>query len=264
MSASRSPTERPSICRPSARLQAVVDLPTPPLPEATAMTWRTPGSACAFGEGALAGRPGVIGGRRRRAFLERTIGGEAGEHALDAGKAAHRGLRRLPHRLQGLGLGRRDRDGEHHAGVGVDHHLARGGRRRGGRRRPARRGRSRAPAGPVHERWPKEDSPRPGRMSEANAPRVRSVDMYAGAAENASRNASARAKRAQATGPLIPAGRLALPCRGRRPPRPARRRAPRAPRAPASRPRARRPGAPPRARAGRGRRSEAPGSGRGS
>src|SRR5918993_4789467 len=62
MSASSRPTERPSICRPSARLQAVVDLPTPPLPEATAMTWRTPGSAWAFGEGALAGRPGVIVG----------------------------------------------------------------------------------------------------------------------------------------------------------------------------------------------------------
>src|SRR5918994_3573670 len=62
MSASRRPTESPSICRPSARLQAVVDLPTPPLPEATAMTWRTPGSACAFGDGALAGRPGVTAG----------------------------------------------------------------------------------------------------------------------------------------------------------------------------------------------------------
>ncbi len=37
MSASSSPTLRPFACRPSARLTAVVDLPTPPLPEATAM-----------------------------------------------------------------------------------------------------------------------------------------------------------------------------------------------------------------------------------
>src|SRR3954453_23229379 len=47
MSASSRPTRRPRSRRPSARLSAVVDLPTPPLPEATAMTAATPGiSAC--------------------------------------------------------------------------------------------------------------------------------------------------------------------------------------------------------------------------
>src|SRR5215213_9629059 len=59
MSASRMPTLRPSACRPSARLQAVVDLPTPPLPDATAITCLTPGTDCALGEGAALGRPGV-------------------------------------------------------------------------------------------------------------------------------------------------------------------------------------------------------------
>src|SRR6185437_9686187 len=47
MSASSRPTRRPRSRSPSARLSAVVDLPTPPLPEATAMTAATPGiSAC--------------------------------------------------------------------------------------------------------------------------------------------------------------------------------------------------------------------------
>src|SRR3954469_1932949 len=43
MSASRMPAFSPSAAKPSARLQEVVDLPTPPLPEATAMTCLTPG-----------------------------------------------------------------------------------------------------------------------------------------------------------------------------------------------------------------------------
>src|SRR6185436_475894 len=47
MSASSRPTRRPRSRKPSARLSAVVDLPTPPLPDATAMTAATPGiSAC--------------------------------------------------------------------------------------------------------------------------------------------------------------------------------------------------------------------------
>src|SRR5215813_11478876 len=44
MSASNTPTLSPSVARPSARLTAVVDLPTPPLPEATAMIASTPGT----------------------------------------------------------------------------------------------------------------------------------------------------------------------------------------------------------------------------
>src|SRR5882757_9594254 len=45
MSASSSPTLRPRSRRPSDRLSAEVDLPTPPLPEATAITAATPGSS---------------------------------------------------------------------------------------------------------------------------------------------------------------------------------------------------------------------------
>jgi hypothetical protein len=41
MSASSTPTLAPSAARASARLTAVVDLPTPPLPEATAMMFFT-------------------------------------------------------------------------------------------------------------------------------------------------------------------------------------------------------------------------------
>src|SRR5438874_8316186 len=57
MSASSRPTRRPRSRRPSARLSAVVDLPTPPLPEATAMTAATPGISACFdiGDGAPCG-----------------------------------------------------------------------------------------------------------------------------------------------------------------------------------------------------------------
>src|SRR5438270_680400 len=44
MSASIRPTADPRPRRASARLAATVDLPTPPLPLATAITWRMPGS----------------------------------------------------------------------------------------------------------------------------------------------------------------------------------------------------------------------------
>src|ERR1700704_1555700 len=43
MSASRMPVFSPRAVKPSARLHEVVDLPTPPLPDATAMTCLTPG-----------------------------------------------------------------------------------------------------------------------------------------------------------------------------------------------------------------------------
>src|SRR5256886_3578863 len=45
MSASRSPTWAPESCSEAARLTAIVDLPTPPLPEPTAITCLTPGIA---------------------------------------------------------------------------------------------------------------------------------------------------------------------------------------------------------------------------
>ena len=45
MSASRTPTVAPSAASASARLTAVVDLPTPPLPLATATMFFTPGTS---------------------------------------------------------------------------------------------------------------------------------------------------------------------------------------------------------------------------
>ena len=44
MSASRMPTLAPCRAQASARFAATVDLPTPPLPEATATMFRTPAS----------------------------------------------------------------------------------------------------------------------------------------------------------------------------------------------------------------------------
>src|SRR5215216_5593206 len=55
MSASIRPTRWPCICRARARLAATVDLPTPPLPLATAMIWRTPSRA------GIDGGPGCMG-----------------------------------------------------------------------------------------------------------------------------------------------------------------------------------------------------------
>src|SRR5260370_16859204 len=53
------PVFSPIAAKPSARLQEVVDLPTPPLPEATAMTGLTPGMPAAF-EVARACRSGRV------------------------------------------------------------------------------------------------------------------------------------------------------------------------------------------------------------
>src|SRR5882672_6061113 len=57
MSASSKPTRRPRSRRPNARLSAVVDLPTPPFPEATAITAAIPGISDCFdiGDAGLCG-----------------------------------------------------------------------------------------------------------------------------------------------------------------------------------------------------------------
>src|SRR5580698_342033 len=59
MSASSRPTRKPRSRKPSARLSAVVDFPTPPLPEATAITAATPGISDCFD----IGDTGLCGGR---------------------------------------------------------------------------------------------------------------------------------------------------------------------------------------------------------
>src|SRR6476659_5117478 len=81
MSASSRPTRKPRSRRPSARLSAVVDFPTPPLPEATAMTAAIPGISDCFD----IGDPGLCGGR-----CDETCGTPC---ALRGGGAAAPGLR---------------------------------------------------------------------------------------------------------------------------------------------------------------------------
>src|SRR6516164_5524144 len=61
MSASRMPTFSPSSRSASARLTAVVDLPTPPLPEAMAMMACTPGIPDGAAPGGAPGRGRVAG-----------------------------------------------------------------------------------------------------------------------------------------------------------------------------------------------------------
>ena len=69
MSASSSPTRRPCAASATARFTAVVDLPTPPLPEATATIFATSGSSigpCPAGAGAPMRAAGRGATRRRR------------------------------------------------------------------------------------------------------------------------------------------------------------------------------------------------------
>ena len=69
MSASRSPTRAPCAAQASARLAATVDLPTPPLPDATAMTFLT----------SVQGFEGALYGVRRDLRLERELDARAVE-----------------------------------------------------------------------------------------------------------------------------------------------------------------------------------------
>src|ERR1700737_856747 len=62
ISTSRTPPRQPSEARPSARLTQVVDLPTPPLPEATAMMLEIPGMAMPRGDAGFGGAG--LGGAR--------------------------------------------------------------------------------------------------------------------------------------------------------------------------------------------------------
>ena len=70
------PTFRPRSRRPSARLTAVVDLPTPPLPEATAITASTPGMpGCTLSAGwAWARAAGAAGAPAARGWVATCAG----------------------------------------------------------------------------------------------------------------------------------------------------------------------------------------------
>src|SRR6478735_5539908 len=91
ISASSRPTRRPRSRRPNARLSAVVDLPTPPLPDATAITAATPGiSACLdIGEAAPCGGLCADTGCTPCAWRR----GDGGAAALGGGEVAAPALR---------------------------------------------------------------------------------------------------------------------------------------------------------------------------
>src|SRR3954464_14555831 len=131
MSASSTPILRPCARSARARLQAVVDLPTPPLPEATAMTCVTPGMIWARGEGACAGRPGagagevagpLAAGRSavRLANTPETTGGGPPKPPGGAGQFGDRAPGDKPRRLGSRRFARIDGDREHDPAGRVD------------------------------------------------------------------------------------------------------------------------------------------------
>ena len=109
---------RPSECSPSARLTAVVDLPTPPLPDATAITCATPGIRCVLGCLAPVGRGcglGACGSVR----LPVPPSGWRRRPLRRAGRGPP--FRPPGGRFHGGGLRRIDEDREHHAAARIDH-----------------------------------------------------------------------------------------------------------------------------------------------
>ena len=125
------PTLSPRSRKPSARLTAVVDLPTPPLPDATAMIAATPGMPA--GDGAATARPAPCRARgrarRRRRLSARPWRGAAAPGALGGERDHHRGHARhardggfgaLAHALPLLDRRGIDRDREKHLAVGGD------------------------------------------------------------------------------------------------------------------------------------------------
>src|ERR1700730_18049116 len=92
MSASRIPTLSPIAAKPSARLQEVVDLPTPPLPDATAMTCLMPGMPAAFDVARACGAGWVDTARSSRPQRDTLLGVAGAEIIL--GGHHRRALRR--------------------------------------------------------------------------------------------------------------------------------------------------------------------------
>src|SRR5713226_7719486 len=101
MSASSMPTFNPMPLKPSAKLTAVVDLPTPPLPDATAMMALTPSGAWAE-RGCAPARPragGAAAAAGPRPAARSAVSHHRRGHARHA---AHRILRRLAHGFPAL------------------------------------------------------------------------------------------------------------------------------------------------------------------
>src|ERR1700724_3710916 len=105
MSASRTPTRSPLACNPSARLAATVDLPTPPLPDATATIAPTPGTApravrTPAGPPAAPCRGGGAWASRRRAAARRRLRRQHRRHRKHAGQRLDGFLGCLPQRFE--------------------------------------------------------------------------------------------------------------------------------------------------------------------
>src|SRR5262245_10104445 len=104
MSASIRPTFLPAICSASARFAATVDLPTPPLPLATARTCFTPGRF-SFGAG-----PGVgmFGGGIEPSVRNAEFGvrnGAAGSVWIPHSELSYGGRPQIPERFQRVNPG---------------------------------------------------------------------------------------------------------------------------------------------------------------
>src|SRR5579883_2132246 len=97
MSASSTPTLSPLALRASARLAATVDLPTPPLPEATATMASTPGTPPPRPRIPAGGACGCARGSPR---ARRALGGQYRGHRQDPGQRLDRLLRRLAQRFE--------------------------------------------------------------------------------------------------------------------------------------------------------------------
>ncbi len=111
MSASSTPTVRPRRARATARLTVTELLPTPPLPEATAMTRVVSGTAVAGASSRARSRARAMTARFWSASM--TPGGHG--HLLDAGEHAHVGV----DVALDLGPQRAAGDGERHLDVDV-------------------------------------------------------------------------------------------------------------------------------------------------
>ena len=123
MSASSSPARLPSCASATARLAATVDLPTPPLPLATAMIRLTPGTARGPRLRRRVPADLQVGRRLRR---RRPVRGQERRDRGDAGQRRDRGLGGGAGRLEPRALRRVDLEQEAHP-VGLDrqrpHHV---------------------------------------------------------------------------------------------------------------------------------------------
>ena len=148
MSASSSPTFRPVGASATARLTATVDLPTPPLPEATATIARTSGQQRSAWAGRMAVRVAMRlrRGRRRRRLLR--VRGQHHGRVLHARLSRQRASPPPPHRLHLRRAGAVGQQADMHQPAAQLDRLDQSGGRRCPARSPGRRCRAAPHAAP--------------------------------------------------------------------------------------------------------------------